>query len=174
MSVCPPVTVAALAPMPRCATVPGDATRSTSPLPLSPCVLSYDICDPPSAPDCPIRPHTPRQPGPIAPHTPPAPRGTHPCTAAASDRPPSCISATATHLYRVGDMYSHPPPVYRCAARNDRTHMLIPPIAPAHAGTRTRRHQLTHSSQSGFSASPRSAHMCTERARTHAPSRLPA
>ena len=43
--------VAALARMPRCAAVSGDAARSTSTLPLSSCFLSYDNYDPPSAPD---------------------------------------------------------------------------------------------------------------------------
>ena len=40
-------------------------------------------------------------------------------------------------------MYSQPPSVCHCTARDDRTRMLTPPIAPTHAGTRTRRH-LTH------------------------------
>jgi len=37
-------------------------------------------------------------------------------------------------------MYSQPPSVCHCTAREDRTRMLTPPIAPTHAGTRTRRH----------------------------------
>ena len=40
-------------------------------------------------------------------------------------------------------MYSQPSSVCHCTARDDRTRMLTPPIAPTHAGTRTRRH-LTH------------------------------
>ena len=67
-------------------------------------------------------------------------------TQPASDRPPpaaSCTSTAATRLCRVGGMYSCPPSVCRYIARDDRTRMLTPPIAPAHNGTRTR-HHLTH------------------------------
>ena len=77
----------------------------------------------------------------------------------ASDRPPpaaSCTSATATRLCRVGDMYFRPPPVRRCAARDDHTHILTPPIVPAHAGTRTRRH-LTHQPASAEAPQRRAA-----------------